>query len=83
MAQATIEMGSEEWAKMMKERDRELVAAADRARAVCRCHSCQGGYPIGEFTLAGLGCASGDVRPASCLAEVVMMHLLGSTRGRR
>lgn len=51
------------------ERGRKI---GEMARKMCNCYSCQGGYPLGEFTIAG----GGELRPMSCLASTYLTHLL-------
>ncbi len=53
------------------ERAQEIVALS---RAACGCTSCQGGYPIGEYTVS----LNGDIRPDSCLASVIYPKLWDS-----
>lgn len=45
------------------------------ARAACGCYQCQGGYPIGESTIA-VKPGPDEVRPTSCLAAVMLAELL-------
>lgn len=45
----------------------------DRARKLCRCIGCQGGYDIGAFTIAMDG---KKPRPSSCLAPTILEMLV-------
>lgn len=45
------------------------------ARRLCGCYKCQGGYPIGEHTIAMPGI---ELRPASCLAAVILLDMIGA-----
>jgi hypothetical protein len=51
----------------------DLAKYVVQARTLCGCTACEGGYHVGERTLA---MGVGDRRPSSCVASVVLAALL-------
>lgn len=50
-----------------------LMGLVAESRRQCGCTRCQGGYPIGEYTISNPGVI---FRPTSCVVEVLLAHKL-------
>lgn len=56
-----------------------VVPLVAYARATCGCWSCYGGWPIGESTIQhGVLGVEYNGRPSSCVAGVILAHLLAT-----
>jgi hypothetical protein len=53
--------------------DEEITGHVTRARKLCGCMQCQGGYDIGARTIAAM---PANMRPSSCMATTILGVLL-------